>query len=763
MIAKPSMLPAAESPSSRERFLSAGLSVCLVALSLVWYRGIARPPHTLAIFVAIGSALCLCNIFAAVLAIWRARLVRDVASARLAAALVFTVSPLVMYVVAFAIGAPAQQDSALWALMGWNVGWAALLIRYACSPPHRGDLLKELLIGIGASAVTVTAAISGLLPPLFAGPVSMSDLWTWTAVLRFVSTMTAFVVLLLYRRRTSLDLWLRVSLVPLIIATIYLALVRSPASTEAQVARALTLMSSIIVACALISEFARMVQRSSLVEHFMTMAESAGTIVYLLDPSGSVTYVNRRWAEVTGQPVTDALGDGWRKMLHPEDLRKNATERAGAMAMRHPYRVEQRYRQANGEYRWYLSVATPAADVDGKLAWYGTVTDIDAEHRALVKVEELYAREQRVSKMLQTAFLPSFLPEVEGLSLQGVYRPALHETEVGGDWYDVFVLHDGRLAVSIGDVFGHGLEAATAMVRLRETFRASTAFTNQDPAIVLQTVDRVFASSHPDTIASAIFAIYDPALRRLSMASAGHPPPAVLRGGNVYFLGRSGVPLGVDSESSFSVNTIVLEEQDAVAFYTDGLTEARRNAVEGERELANMLRLYAEEPERLVDHVVGGAQRDDVALLVLSVVDTKAHPSWHFRSDDAGSAEDARSAFTSHLRRRNVDPEIIAIAELVFGELVGNVVRHAPGPIEIELSWRGDRPRLIVRDRGPSFNVGEIALPSDDFVDHGRGLYIVSKFASTPVVMARSGGGNEVVVELSTTIPVQSEEDLITV
>ncbi|MGH7683097.1 MAG: ATP-binding SpoIIE family protein phosphatase, partial [Vulcanimicrobiaceae bacterium] len=645
---------------------------------------------------------------------------------------------------------------ALWSFVGWSVGWSSFLIWYAGSPPHRGDLFKALLVGAGASIAIVAVALSGILP-------EPSRVWQWAALLRLALTIGALVALQRSRRHTSLDLWLRVSLVPLIVGEVYAMVLRAPDSTDAQVVRVFTLMSSIIVVCGLISEFARMVQRSSLVERFTAMAESAGTIVYLLDAGGAVTFLNARWSEVTGQPVSDSLRDGWRKMLHPDDLRKNATARAASMALRQPYRVEQRYRQANGDYRWYLSAATPVTDVDGKLAWYGTVTDIDAEHRALAEVEALYAREQRISKMLQTAFLPSFLPELEGLSLQGVYRPALHETEVGGDWYDVFTLQDGRVALSIGDVFGHGLEAATAMVRLRETFRAITAFTNQDPALVLQTVDRVFASSHPETIASAMFAIYDPSSRRLTMSSAGHPPPALLRRGNVSFLGRSGVPLGVDPDSTFTVSTIVLEELDTVAFYTDGLTEANRNAIEGERQLANLLRLHAEDPERLVDNVVRGAQRDDIALLVLSIVDTKAHPSWHFRSDDAASAEDARSAFTAHLRRRNVDPEIIPIAELVFGELVSNVVRHAPGPIDVELSWRADRPRLVVRDRGPSFEVGEIALPTDDFLDHGRGLYIVSKFASRPIVTARRGGGNEVVVELSATTPTRSELDLVTV
>lgn len=754
MVAQPSIARAASASSdARERFLAGALAVSLAVLPAAWYRAALAVPYSPQFFAAFGAALFLCAVFAAVLLIWRARLIGDAAAVRLAAAFSYSVPLIGVYTAGFPGVGWAwmwQREASGWAFVGWHIGWALLIVWYAYSPEHRGRLGQSQAFALGASAIVAGVALSGALPSLLGPTNAPAALDRVLYPVMIALDVVALIAVFRRRPMTSLDLWLCVSLVAMTASLMLSTMSPSRFSDVAQVSRLLTLAWSVIIVGALLREFAHLLERSSLVERFVTMAESAKTIVYLLDANGAVTYLNRRWSEVTGQPLDEALGEGWRASVHSGDLRKNAPARAQALATKTPYEVEQRYRQADGEYRWFLSAATPVFDVDGKLAWYGTATDIDAQRRALDDVAALYEREHRISKILQTAFLPAFLPEVEGVAFQAVYRPAVHESEVGGDWYDVFTLGDGRLALSIGDVFGHGLEAATAMVRLRETLRAVTGFGEPDAARVLRMADRAFTASHPDAIASAVFAIYDPATRVLSIASAGHPPPALLRDGNVTFFATGGPPLGVETNMTFVAETTLLEEGDTLALYTDGLTEVDRDPVAGEDRFADLLREHADDAERLVDGALSGRQRDDVALLLLSVVERTARPSWNFKSDDAASAADARAAFTAHLRRRNVAPQLVTVAELVFGELVGNVVRHAPGPIEVELSWRADLPLISVRDRGPAFEIGDIALPRDAFTEHGRGLYLVSRFASPPVVSPRSGGGNEVVVELGT-------------
>ena len=101
-------------------------------------------------------------------------------------------------------------------------------------------------------------------------------------------------------------------------------------------------------------------------------------------------------------------------------------------------------------------------------------------------------------------------------------------------------------------------------------------------------------------------------------------------------------------------------------------------------------------------------------------------------------------------RKKPVVIDAVQVAAIVFGELVANVVRHAPGPIEVELFWeREDDVVLYVRDRGPQFATGSLELPHDVMSEGGRGLFLMRTYASAPVITKRFGGGNEVCVRLS--------------
>ena len=117
-----------------------------------------------------------------------------------------------------------------------------------------------------------------------------------------------------------------------------------------------------------------------------------------------------------------------------------------------------------------------------------------------------------------------------------------------------------------------------------------------------------------------------------------------------------------------------------------------------------------------------------------------------FRADDARSAEDARAGFIAFLKTRGVPDADYAAAELVFGELIGNVVRHAPGPITIELDW-DQEPVLHVIDRGRAFDV-RASLPEDVMSESGRGLFLVSVLADDFAVTSLPDYGNHTRVKL---------------
>ena len=750
---------AATRPSEmRERLAAIGSALLLVSLALAW-----ATQHRLAAFTSpqyatfYGTTLTLCAIFTAILLIWRARLIGDAASARIAAAFVFCVPLVGVYAVTYPGVIPAlvdQRQASGWLWFAWRIGWAVAVIWYAVRPNRRvGNLRRSTAVALVASAAALGLSFSGLLPDWYRSTTGAFLPAVYAAhVVTGLVTLGAVWSLARMRPMTSLNAWLFVPLVANAVLAIFYLFSSTRFAGASDASRLLAIATAVIVVWALVSEFARLLARASSLDRFMTMAQYASNIVYLLDRNGKCLYMNQRWTDVTGQPGDEARGTGWHAVVHADDLAAGFPDRSAGIALGTGYEHELRYRSADGTYRWYLATGTPTYDADGRLdGWYGTATDIDAQRRAQDQFADLYRREHQIAQTLQSVFLPPYLPQLPGVHFQAVYRPALRETELGGDWYDAFVLGDGRIAVSIGDVAGHGIDAAIAMVRLRETLRAVTSLVHSDPDSILQTADRAFIGTHPDIIATALFGLYDPVSRRLVYASAGHPPPALVRDGVASFLPcEAGLPLGVEAESTFTTAEVILEPGDVLVLYTDGLVEVDRDLFAGERRFTDVLARHALDGVQIVNETLGGAQRDDVALLTLSVLDGLSRPSWHFQSDDAVNASDARVAFVAHLERRNIDPILVAQAELVFGELVANVVRHAPGPIEIALTWQAAQPLLAVRDRGPRFAFSHATLPDEEFAESGRGLFLISAVATPPLVIARPGGGNEVVVALPT-------------
>jgi len=748
---------AATGPSTkRERVAALFTGVGLSLLAILWsVSGRGGIPYTPSFFAAYVATLMMAAIFVAMLLVFRAALIRDRSAALVAAAFVYCVPLIVTYAMLFPGVGPAwltHGEASGWMSFGWRVGWPIAVIWYAVRPPSpQARLRRTVLVALAWSVGMICLAFSGLLPHLYAPDGNYRAPLYLGNIAMFVATVGAIVCLLRKPAVTTLDVWLSVALGFLGVGSILVLFTHSRFASATDAVRMINLASNLILSCALLYEFQRLMWRSMSLDRYLTMAQYAPSIVYLLDADGACIYVNRRWVELTGQPAPDAMGTGWRRVIHPDDLVAGEATWLTGLAERRQHDIELRYRCADGSYRWYLATATPTFDADGALnGWYGVAMDVDAQHRHADRLSEMYAREHSIAQTLQSAFIPPYLPHVDGVDFRAVYRPALREAELGGDWYDAFVLPDGRLALSIGDVAGHGIDAAIAMVRLRETLRAVTGLIDVDPGSLLQMADRSFAASHAGVIATAAFAVYDPLTRRLVYARAGHPTPALVRAGVARYLeSHPGVPLGVQSDSVFTTETVDLEPGDLLCWYTDGLIEATRDIVAGEQRFAELLERHPDELEAVVDEALVGGQRDDVAVLALAVVRARELTSWHFESDDAGSAGDARYAFVAHLHHRNLDALTVATAELIFGELVSNVVRHAPGPIEIELIERAERLLLAVRDRGPNFHPVEVALPADPLAEGGRGLYLMCELGSPPVVMPRAGGGNEVIVALA--------------
>jgi PAS domain S-box-containing protein len=371
--------------------------------------------------------------------------------------------------------------------------------------------------------------------------------------------------------------------------------------------------------------------------------------------------------------------------------------------------------------------------------------------RAAVAVEnaQLYAREHRVAMTLQRAMLPAVLPAVAGLEFDAVYFPGATEAEIGGDWYDAIALPDGRVVVSIGDVTGRGLTAAVIMGRMRQAIETLATY-ESDPVRLLDAADSVLRRAHPDAIVTALVGVVDPAARTLSYATAGHPTPIVRSAdGALRQLPGRGLPLGLREGREPPATTVVLPPGCLVVFFTDGLVESTRDIDEGERRVFAALADPALADGRapaaaLVARVLDDGVRDDVAVLTLRIAAAPAAAGdwtmrWRFDPCDWRRAYDVRETLAEALAAAAPDVDLPA-AELVFGELVGNAVRHAPGFVDVELTWDDPAtPVLHVIDDGPGY-VPRTGLPPPES-ETGRGLYIVAQLTRAFTVTQRPQRG----------------------
>ncbi len=183
--------------------------------------------------------------------------------------------------------------------------------------------------------------------------------------------------------------------------------------------------------------------------------------------------------------------------------------------------------------------------------------------------------------VFQRSLLPAAPPSIEGLDVAVRYLPA--EGDLGGDWYDVFVLPSGRVGLVMGDVEGHGLRAAVVMGRLRSALRAY-ALEHDDPAEVLSRLDRKLCHFEHGMTATVIYAVSEPPFDTLAVCTAGHPPPLIATKDQDEAFEAwvpPGLLLGVDPEHRRHSHELVVQPGTAVVFYTDGLVERLGNGSAG--------------------------------------------------------------------------------------------------------------------------------------------------------------------------------------
>jgi PAS domain S-box-containing protein len=366
-------------------------------------------------------------------------------------------------------------------------------------------------------------------------------------------------------------------------------------------------------------------------EQMSTALRTLAEAVTITDGSGRMVYANDAAVELlragSREDLLDAdpgeimarydVFDEKGRVLRLDDF-PSARTRAGEAGVK-PMLVRNVVR-ATGEERWLVNKITPLRDE------HGAITRIVSVIEDVTEVKHAERVQAEIAEALQHGLLPPELPEVPGWAAAVLYRPAGELTEVGGDFYDVFE-GPGSWMVVIGDIAGRGAEAATRTSLARFTVRTAAELTGDVGLAVRQLNDtlRQQAGLPICTVVCASVEERPDGTALLTMASAGHPPPLLIRGGSVRPVGVAGTIAGAFDGEDWPAASVELAPGDVLVFYTDGVLDA---VGEGERFGEGRLRealggLGGTVEERVaalgaaLDAFQCGPQRDDTTALVL--------------------------------------------------------------------------------------------------------------------------------------------------
>ncbi|OBK43278.1 SpoIIE family protein phosphatase [Mycobacterium sp. 1081908.1] len=335
-------------------------------------------------------------------------------------------------------------------------------------------------------------------------------------------------------------------------------------------------------------------------------------------------------------------------------------------------------------------------------------------------------QQRETALALQHAILgPADLPHGFAVRYEAASRPL----QVGGDWYDVFDLDDGRIALIVGDCVGHGLAAATVMGQVRSACRA-LLFENPSPSAALAGLDRFAARLAGAQCTTAVCAVLNPETGELVYSSAGHPPPVLVDADGTTRMLDDGhtIALGVRADWPRPEARVTIAPRATLLLYTDGLVERRRRLLQqGISRAAALVQEGRDSTlEDLANQIMSGlapdgGYQDDVVLLLYR------HPApleLEFPADVSQLAP-TRTALRRWLTRARLDPDQTMNVLVAAGEAVANAIehghRHSPGgTISLGATILVDQVRLTITDTG-SWKTPQPAASTN----RGRGIALM--------------------------------------
>lgn len=238
--------------------------------------------------------------------------------------------------------------------------------------------------------------------------------------------------------------------------------------------------------------------------------------------------------------------------------------------------------------------------------------------RSAERSQDQFVEQRNIARAVQQALLPQVIAQVPGLAAEARYFAGADGVDIGGDWYDLLPLPDGRVFFVVGDVSGRGVHAGTTMAALRF---ATHAFVSEhhEPDVVLARLGMMIDVMRGGQFASAVCGVLDVAGREVTLANAGHPPPLMIADGSARYLEvPPGPPLGATVAPSYRAVTVPVPPGAMLLAYTDGLVERSGKTLDESLENLRVTLVSTQSLDEVFDRVVNGMvadSSDDIAIL----------------------------------------------------------------------------------------------------------------------------------------------------
>jgi serine phosphatase RsbU (regulator of sigma subunit)/anti-sigma regulatory factor (Ser/Thr protein kinase) len=398
------------------------------------------------------------------------------------------------------------------------------------------------------------------------------------------------------------------------------------------------------------------------------------------------------------------------------------------------------------------------------------------EQEAEAAMRQRFEQELEVAHLIQQHFLPKVLPDLPGWQVEAYYHPA---REVGGDFYDVIPLSDGRFGFVVGDVTDKGVPAALVMSATRSLLRAS-AQRLIEPGLVLERLNEQMCPDMPEKMfVTCLYGVLDPNTGHLRFANAGHDVPYVKTAHGVEELRARGMPLGLMPGMSYEEKEMTLAPGDRVLLHSDGIAEAH----DPDRDMFGFPRLMetmanARPDQNLIQHVLtvlekfvgeGAEQEDDITMVSLEraaegpAADETEEP--HVLADfelesKPGNERAAIDQVATAVDSLGLEPKRLNNLKTAVGEATMNAMEHgnqyrADRPVQIRVLHDKSNLRVQITDQGEAIDIRHAETPNLEAKlaglqkPRGWGVFLIENLVDETRVISEGGGRTlELVVHL---------------